>query len=257
MPMSDGNNRLRKIAFQVGSKFFRFAINPENLSYSKPHRTTTVKTKSRIVVEDFQSDVPTVSIKGSTGFNPTGRTNDRGINKIKEMKKFIEEYAEMGGNGKTAAEDFYFHDFTNDESFVVHLSSEGITITQDVNSPLTHRYEMKLTILRKAGEPSDEDIVDPEIGNRFPSLPGGVGGVGGASSGLPNPYPIDPDWDFGYNDYDSDNGDVYEDNNRNNNKPYRPSINKEPVNPQAPSEMSYEYGKTGLGYTIGYYGRSY
>ncbi|WP_445513278.1 hypothetical protein, partial [Streptococcus lutetiensis] len=28
--MADGKNRLRKIAFQFGNRFFRFAINPEN-----------------------------------------------------------------------------------------------------------------------------------------------------------------------------------------------------------------------------------
>lgn len=248
--MADGKNRLHKIAFQIGDRFFRFAINPDSYSHSKPHRTTAVKTKSRIVVEDFQSDIPTISIKGTTGFNPTGRAADRGIAKIKEMKKFLENYAEMGGNGRMATEDFYFHNFTNDESFVVHLSSEGVTYTQDVQSPLTYRYEISFLVLRKAGEPPEDHVVSPEIGNRFPSLP-----VQGPS-GPGNPYPMNPNSPSGTapgtgNDIESE---VYNDGK---NSPYVPPYGSTPINPQAPSAISYEYGRTGLGYIIGYYGRGY
>ncbi|AMQ66610.1 virion structural protein [Bacillus phage Shbh1] len=247
MPMSDGRNRLRKIAFQVGSRFFRFAINPENYIHKIPHRTTTIKTKSRIVVEDFQNDVPTISIKGSTGFNPTGRASDRGINKIKEMKAFLERYSSMGGNGNTPAQDFYFHNFTNDESFVIHLSSDGVSYTQDVNSPLTYNYEINFVILRKAGQPSDEEVISPEIGNRFPSIP------------IPDPIsrspiPIHPTLPTGGSTPPPNLGNVYNDGT---NREFREWLNSEVINPQAPSRVSYELGRTGLGYLIGYYGRSY
>ncbi|GAA5351231.1 hypothetical protein SuUB63_21290 [Streptococcus uberis] len=243
MPMADGKNRLRKIAFQFGNRFFRFAINPENYTFARPHRTTAVKTKSRIVIEDFQADVPTITISGTTGFNPTGRKQDRGINKIKEMKKFLEDYANMGGNGSKAAQDFYFHDFTNDESYVVHLSTEGVTYTQDVNSPLTHRYEIKMVVLRKASEPSDDDIVDPEIGNRFPSLPDPSKNRPDTGTGeKPEPDPYDPS---------SGNPDIY---NKGNTDVYTPPPEAtEPINPQAPSPTAYNYGMSGLGYNIGYY----
>lgn len=248
MGMSDGKNSLRKIAFQIGSKIFRFAINPDSYTHSKPHRATAVKTKSRIVIEDFQSDIPVITIKGTTGFNPTGRAADRGIAKIKEMKKFLEDYAKMGGNGNTAAEDFYFLNFTNDEYYVVHLSPEGVNYIQDANQPLLYRYEITFTVLRKAGEPSDESIVSPEIGNRFPSIPQGSGFKGG-------PYPIhtNPPSTSTNPEY---NDNVYSDGGRSN-RPYNPTPNLEPINPQAPSGASYENGRTGLGYSLGYYGRFY
>ncbi|ALA13031.1 virion structural protein [Bacillus phage TsarBomba] len=285
MPMSDGRNVLKKIAFQVGNKFFRFALNPENMTYVRPHRTTVLKTKSRIIVEDFQSDIPTYTISGTTGFNPTGKASDRGITKIKEMKAFLEDYAETGGNGRTAAEDFYFHNFTNDESFVVHLSPEGVTYTQDVNAPLMYRYEIKFVILRKSTDPADDDVVQPEIGNRYPTV-----NPGGGSSGLPNvtppggsvwipspilpplggaigmPTPIIPGGgsnsgsgsggNKGNGGYDPSSGNdgIY---NKGDDNIYIPGTGRNPVNPQSPSPLSYQYGMSGLGFNIGYYGRWY
>lgn len=188
MPMSDGKHSLKKIAFQVGKKFFRFAINPTNMQYSRPHRTTAVKTKSRIVIEDFQDDVPTVTISGTTGFNPTGKASDRGIAKIKELKKFLLNYAQMGGNGYTAAEDFIFHDFTNDESWVVSLAPEGVTYSQDASQPLLYTYEIKFVILRDAALPSDDEVVTPEIGNSHPSIASGGSNVGGNGTTPTNPF---------------------------------------------------------------------
>jgi hypothetical protein len=245
MSMADGRGPLKKIAFQVGNRFFRFAINPDQLTYNRPHRATAVKTKSRIVIEDFQSDVPTVTISGSTGFNPTGRDSDRGAKKIAEMKQFLIDYAKTGGNGSVGNDEFYFHDFTNGESHVVHLSPDGVNYTQDANSPLTHRYEIKFYILREANEPSDEDIVSPEIGNRFPTLPKGPGG----------PQSADPDVDTSIDEYDpaSGNDGVY---NKGTSGIYQAPPDNEPVNPQAPSSTSYRYGMTGMGYLLGYYSRT-
>jgi hypothetical protein len=274
MPMSDGQNVLKKIAFQIGNRFFRFALNPENFQLSRPHRTTALKTKSRIIIEDFQSDIPTITISGTTGFNPTGRAEDRGIAKIKEMKAYLEAYAEMGGNGNTSSQDFYFHDFTNDESYVVHLSAEGVQYTQDVNAPLMHRYQIKFVILRRSTDPADEDVINPEIGNRYPSIPG----VGGAVTMprpsipdtsvnmpgpvldpgviLPMPSPIVPGTPNtgGTGSGGTTQDDIY---NGGTTGPYVPSTGTDPINPQAPSFNSFQYGTYGLGFNIGYYGRSY
>lgn len=249
MTMSDGKTNLRKIAFQLGNKFYRFAVNPESIVYSRPHRATAVKTKSRIVVEDFQDDIPTVTIGGTTGFNPTGRVSDRGINKIKEMKEYLIYYARLGGNGNKSASDLFFHDFTNDESYVVHLSPEGVTYTQDVSSPLTYRYDIKFVILREANEPSDEEKLSPEIGNRFPSLPKG-------KEGKRSPYDVnkaDPYDPTSGNDKIYNSGVVSQSQGSSNNSPMSTSPSNDAVNPQAPSSTSYTYGMGGLGYSIGYY----
>jgi hypothetical protein len=226
MPISDGITNLKKIAFQIGDELFKFAINPENMINHRPHRATAVKTKSRIVIEDFQSDIATITISGTTGFNPTGIRDDRGIIKIKKMKQALSDYAELGGNGDTPPVDFIFYDFTNDESWIVHLSAEGVTYTQSIESPLTHRYDIKFTVLRQAAEPSDDEVVSPEIGNRFPSLPRGSGFS-------------DPEYGNVYNQGATGGVTVPQ--------------TEESVNPQAPSPLSYAYGVIGLGYSIGYY----
>lgn len=262
MPMSDGITKLKKIEFKVGSKSFKFAINPENYTHAKPHRTTAVKTKSRIVVEDFQSDIQTITISGTTGFNPTGRKADRGIKKIKEMKNFLESYEDMGGNGSTPAEDFYFYNYTNDESYIVHLSSEGVTFSQDVNQPLLHRYEIKFVVLRKASEPAEDDIVDPEIGNKTPSIGGSYNPVINnngitmpnvvvPNNGVQMPSVVTPNTSGSTPTYNTPSGnDIY---NQGTDGYYQQQPNA-PINPQAPSKPAYEFGMTGLGYQIGYYG---
>jgi hypothetical protein len=295
--MSDGKGTLKKIAFQIGSTFFRFAINPQNLRYSRPHRTTAVKTKSRIVIEDFQDDIPTITISGTMGFNPTGKAADRGSAKMKELKEFLNDYSQMGGNGNTNVEDFIFHDFTNDESWVVTLGPEGFDVTQDVSQPLLHTYEIKLIILRDAALPADDQVVNPEIGNPYPSIatngtipPSNYGtvqlpplnpyvpGIGitpppsiqqGSVSGTYNNGVTTPNSGSSSSSGSSSNGGSnpkpYDPTSGNPNiynsgttGPYVPSQNgNDPINPQAPSPNAYHYGMTGLGFNIGYYGRGY
>lgn len=270
MPMSDGKNRLHKIAFQLGDTFFRFAINPDSMQDQRPHRTTPIKTKSRIVIEDFQSDVHTITISGSTGFNPTGKDSDRGIAKIKEMKAFLDNFAEQGGNGSTSAEDFYFHNFTNDESWVVVLDPMGVTYTQDVSSPLTYRYEIKFIVLRPANMPADSEVVNPQIGNSTVSIHPGPGGPQNADptqSNNPNATPpsgytgingkpvtgsTSPNFTPDSGNSNSGNGTVY---NNTTGSSQVTTQGSTVVNPQAPSATSYKHGQTMLGYLTGYYAR--
>lgn len=252
MTMSDGKNKLQKIAFQIGSKIFRFAINPDSYQDQRPHRTTAVKTKSRIVIEDFQSDVYTITISGSTGFNPTGKAADRGIQKIKDLKKYLEDYAQSGGNGKTPAEDFYFHNFTNDESFVVVLAPTGVTYSQDVSSPLTYRYEIVFNVLRDAGKPSDASVVNPEIGNSNVSIMTPITPYSGVNgNALSSSY---TSAGSGAYSASSGNNNIY--NQTTGDSLTKTAGNGSAVNPQAPSKTSYQFGQTMLGYLTGYYSRS-
>lgn len=180
MPMSDGTNRLQKICFTFGGTFFRFAINPDSYTHQKPHRIAAIKTKSKIVLQDFQDDISTITIAGTTGWNPTGDKEDKGIAKIKEMKKFLQEYSTAGGNGAVAPDDFYFWNFTNDEYYVVALSPEGVTFTQSADSPLLTRYEIKFIVIREATK--SEEFVQPILGNPVPTITPYTGKIG--TSGL-------------------------------------------------------------------------
>lgn len=240
MSMSDGKKRLKRIAFEIDGKMFRFAINPESYSHKKPHRSTVIKTKSRIVVEDFQSDIPTITISGSTGYNPTGKEKDKGLAKIKEMKKFLEDYAESGGNGKEPPKELKFHNFTNDESFIVHLTPEGVTYTQDVNSPLTYNYEINLYVLRGANIPKDDDIMSPELGSTTPTMELEKNtGTNKPSSNTPSRSETTPIHDG-----------IYEEDYKNDSVIRKNS----PTNPQNPSKNSANMSIDSLLGNIGFYG---
>jgi hypothetical protein len=296
MSMSDGKNRLMKICFQFGDRVFRFAINPDSYVHSKPHRTAVVKTKSRIYVQDFQDDIHTIKISGTTGWNPTGKEEDKGLAKIKEMKTFLDDYAKQGGNGTQPVDNFIFWNFTNEEYYFVHLSTEGVTFTQDVSQPLLYRYDIKFVVLTEVVGGSQ--IVSPILGNPVPTITNYTGKIG--TNGLvyspSNPNKLNtstvstnglkytPTYPQISSSKVSTNGLVYNPSypqgyipsskatsvssatigatggsgTFNQFKPYdTPISNITAINPQAPSQTAYKYGFTGLGLSIGYFGGSY
>lgn len=164
MSQADGRTRLQRIAFQVGTRWYYFNINPESMGTTIPHRIATIKTKSKIIVEDFQHDVPMIQIAGTTGYN-----NGEGIRKIRELKQFLHEYSTLGGDGRPPEEEFIFHNFTDRESYYVTLAPEGITYTRDVERPILHNYSINLMRLRAASEPNEDDMISPEVGTGDPS----------------------------------------------------------------------------------------
>jgi hypothetical protein len=245
MSMSDGKIDYMKICFQFGDRVFRFAINPDSYVHSKPHRTAVVKTKSKIYVQDFQDDIHTIKISGTTGWNPTGDKEDRGIAKIKEMKQFLQDFSTAGGNGGVAPEDFYFWNFTNEEYYVVALSPEGITFTQSADSPLLTRYEIKFIVLREASK--SEEYILPIMGNPAPTITPYTGKIG--TSGLVY-TPYDPNiHNIGTV---STKGLVYSSSNPN--KYYSGGVAKDGLtyNPSYPSAYTGNVGTNGLVYNPTY-----
>nr|AGM61357.1 hypothetical protein BTP1_4 [Bacillus phage phiBTP1] len=45
MTIADGRNRLQKIAFSVGGRTFKFALNPENMNHNMPSPYYGIKNK--------------------------------------------------------------------------------------------------------------------------------------------------------------------------------------------------------------------
>lgn len=171
---SDGmGGTLKRIAIQVGDDpntgWYRFQVNPTQYKYSKPHRVTIFKTKSNIITEDFGKDIETIQFSGTTGF----RKDSRGMNgadRLRELSNLIDDYANKGGNGNRPKVEMKFYNFTDDQYFVVHLAPEGLTIERSAEQPLLFTYTLSLVVLRKAGEPAERDQVNPEIGNKNPSV---------------------------------------------------------------------------------------
>ncbi len=56
-----GSNVLQRVAFQIAeegdSGWYRFWLNTQSIKHSKPQRSTVIKTKSNIIVEDFGKDI--------------------------------------------------------------------------------------------------------------------------------------------------------------------------------------------------------
>ncbi|AHL19321.1 hypothetical protein LP083-2_114 [Listeria phage LP-083-2] len=171
MPQADGKGGvLRRVAFQIGeNKWYRFAINPGSYSFTGGQRVAVFKTKSLNVVEDFGRDIPTITFSGTTGLrkDSNGKT---GADRLKELKKYIEDYADSAGNGNRPNTDLTFHNFTDDESYIVHLSPEAFKIERSAEKPLLYDYTITLVVLRDASQPDQGDIVDPDLGNKQPSI---------------------------------------------------------------------------------------
>lgn len=177
MSQSDGmGGKLKRIALQFGNDtWYRFKVNPANYSEARGQRTTVFKTKSDIIVEDYGADLPVITFTGSTGFKKDSKGHS-GADRLKNMKKFVKEYADSGGNGNRSAVELTFHNFTDDESYIVHLAPEAFKIERNVEQPLLYTYTLTFVVLRSAEVPPDREVVDPNIGNETPSV--GGGGVG-------------------------------------------------------------------------------
>lgn len=173
MGQSDGRSVLHRIALQIkgGSSegWYRFLINPAQYKHAYPQRVAIFRTKSHIITEDFGKDVETIQFSGTTGFrlDSNGRS---GADRMKQLIRFIDSYATQGGNGNRAKAELILHNFTEGESYVVHLAPESITMERSVEQPLLYTYSLSFVVLRPANQPPERDQVNPNIGNEKPSV---------------------------------------------------------------------------------------
>lgn len=175
MPQADGKTGLKRIAIQIGEDkskgWYRFAINPNKYEHSIPQRTTVFKTKSQIIVEDFGKDLEQIKFSGTTGFKKDSAGRD-GKQRLQSLKKTMKDYMKQGGNGNKPKDEMTFHNFTDDEDYIVHLAPEGISIERSVEQPLLYTYTINLVVLRGAEQPDERDQANPTIGNENPSVGG-------------------------------------------------------------------------------------
>lgn len=185
MPQSDGREELKRIAIHfsddngnfhnnVITEIYRFAVNPENYKHDMPQRSTVVKTKSNIIVEDFGKDIETITFSGTLGFrriNVNGRMMT-GKERMDELRDRIDYYANSSGGSGNRPMQMRFMNNTDNVHRLVHIAPQGLSITRDANEPLLFRYEITLQVLGFTWEDGDNAKVDPEIGNVNPSYKG-------------------------------------------------------------------------------------
>lgn len=178
MPQADftKNNRqnLKRFVIELenqndGSiRTYRFRVNPDDYTKEIPHRTAIVKTQSRVVFEDYGSDVKTITFSGQTGLK--GRRDldgkiKNGKDKLDELEKIVLDYGNTAGSGNKSSYEMFFYNLTDDESYKVHIAPQGFKVSRSKDESLLYRYEISLVIIGEAGEPSDDDIVSSNIGN--------------------------------------------------------------------------------------------
>jgi hypothetical protein len=141
VPQSDGKNRLKRMEFVYKGQSYVFSINPEEYTQEEPSRSTVTQTKGGAWVDDFGGGLPVITIRGTTGFQ-----KGLGVQKFKELRDMIRKYYDDGS-------ELTFHNWTDDESWIVHPDPSGFRLLRNKTNPLLYMYEMRLICLRLATHP--------------------------------------------------------------------------------------------------------
>lgn len=149
MPQSDGKNRLKRIELEYKGESYTFTLNPEEYSLDEPSRSTVTQTKGGAWVDDFGPGLKVITISGTTGFN-----KGQGESKFKKLRDLIRKYMSDRTPGRTVENEMIFHNYTDGESWVVHVDPTGFRTLRSKNQPLLYRYEIRFIVLRSAGEPA-------------------------------------------------------------------------------------------------------
>jgi hypothetical protein len=160
MPQSDGANTLKRMEFEFKGNSYVFNLNPEEYSQGEISRSTVTQTKGGAFIDSFGAGLPTLFIKGTTGFK-----GGVGVTKFKELRKLIRDYVNNGEPGKTITDELVFHNYTDEESWVVHTDPNAFKLMRSKSNPLMFMYEINLVCIRPATYP----------GETTDSVKGGVG----------------------------------------------------------------------------------
>lgn len=148
---SDGNFGTARVEFAYGNDSYRFNLNPQNITSTTPHRTTVVKTQTQYVVEDFNDDVQTIVISGTTGGPRSG-----GGNAIINLWNFLDRYSNSTPSYGQAPKDYLtFFNHTDNYAWATVLGPGGYKIERDVSHPLMWNYEINLVVIGNAGSTVD------------------------------------------------------------------------------------------------------
>lgn len=154
---SDGTGKaLKRIEFLFNGESYKFALNPEEYQQEEPNRASVVQTKGGAYVDDFGGGVPTLQMKGTTGFKQSGgyNTGGTGFVRFKALRDIIRKYYFDVAPGSTITDDkeMIFLNYTDGEHWVV--VPKNFKLMRSVSRPLLYAYEIDLILLRPAYMPS-------------------------------------------------------------------------------------------------------
>lgn len=174
---------------------YNFRVNPENYVEAFPQRTTVYKTRSAVIIEDFGPDLGQITFSGTTGFKSVNGVN--GAQRMASLKKFLQDYSK-GGHASTSdylpERELYFHNNTDDKSYLVHIAPEGFSITRSSERSLLFQYSISLVILRETSEPDPRAIDETMTGNM--TTENRIVATGSGNSTAVNPNSSEPLYDI-------------------------------------------------------------
>ena len=144
-------------AFQSGSKYVQLAINPQQYEYSSPQRTSTFKTQSNVVVENFGQDLRTITFSGNTGAKEqgSGATRMNGEQRFQALKDIIVGYQQASDNGNVPTDELIFYNNMdiNQPSYTVNIAPQGFQYSRDSDNPLLYNYAVSLLVIKHESIP--------------------------------------------------------------------------------------------------------
>lgn len=169
MTQADGHNELQRVALRMLTKdnefYYLFNINPDDYEETHPQRTSVIRTREAVVVEDFGPDIGTIRFSGTTGVGTKGS----GAKKLFALEKILTDYSKSGyttePNGNPNNAQLLFYNNTDGKSWYVHLDEEGFNIRRTAEESLLYRYSISLKILRDASQPSKREVEGARMGN--------------------------------------------------------------------------------------------
>ena len=145
------------VAFQWGIKYVQLAINPQQYEYSSPQRTSTFKTQSNVVVENFGQDLRTIAFSGNTGAKGQGSGASRmnGEQRFQALKEIIVGYQQASDNGSVPTDELIFYNNMdiNQPSYTVNIAPQGFQYSRDSENPLLYNYAVSLLVIKSASIP--------------------------------------------------------------------------------------------------------
>jgi hypothetical protein len=151
---SDGQFTLKRIEFEFNNTSYKFALNPEEYSISEPNRVTITQTKGGAFADEFGAGLPTITMKGTTGFKNGTSSGTTGYTKFDELRTTIRNVYNRLSPGQivTPDKEMMFYNYTDGDFWVV--TPQTFQLLRTVARPLLYTYNIELIGLRPANIPS-------------------------------------------------------------------------------------------------------
>lgn len=166
---SDGLNTLKRMEFVLRGAgvvaSYKFILNPEEFIQTEPNKATLTQTKSGGWVDEFGPGIPTISMKGTTGFKNGTKDRQHGFKQFKELRDLIRSYYSAAPPGAVVDNkvELILHNYTDGEHWVV--VPKVFSLMRSVARPLLYLYDIQLICIRPASRPDSKSsgILNPRL----------------------------------------------------------------------------------------------